>query len=165
MTDGSGTNTFAVGPAGTAVLGQIPGTATNDAASTGKIGEFATANATAAGAIALTNNSATSAISLPLSAGDWDVWGQAVFKAAAITVTTLLTAGINSTAAQPAITSGGLAQLGLGAGLTGIGDTSVNVGPTRLSLAAAGTAFLMGTLAFSVSTASLYGVIQARRAR
>jgi hypothetical protein len=158
-------NGVAPGAAATAASGQLPGTATNDSAGAGNVGEFATANITAGAALALSSNSGTTIVALPLAAGDWDVWGQAVFRAGALTVATLLSAGINSTAAQPAITSGGLGQLGLGAGLTGIGDTVLPAGPTRVSLAAAGTAFLMGTLTFSVSTASVYGIIQARRRR
>jgi hypothetical protein len=158
-------NGISPGPAATAVAGQIPGTATNDSANAGNIGEFATANLTSGGALSLSTGVATTVVALGLSAGDWDVWGQVIFQAGALTVATLLTAGINSSAAQPAAISGGLGQVGLGGGLTGITASAVNAGPARLSLTAAGTAFLMGTLAFSVSTASVFGVIQARRAR
>lgn len=153
------------GPAATALLGQIPGVVTNDSASAGNIGEYLSTALASSAAIVVANNSATTVTALPLAAGDYDVWGQMIARSGALTVVTLLTAGINSTAAQPGLTSGGIAQIGLGAGLTGIGDTTVNVGPQRLSLAAAGTAFMMATMLFSVSTASVFGILQARRRR
>lgn len=158
-------NSVNAGPAATAVIGQLPGSATNDSASAGNIGEYSSASLALASGLVLGSNSATTIISIPLTAGDWDVWGQAIFDTGILTVVTSMVAGINSTAAQPASISGGLSQLGLGGGLTGIADTFITAGPQRLSLAANGTAFLMGTLTFSVSTAKVYGTIQARRAR
>jgi hypothetical protein len=158
----------AIGPAGTAVAGQIPGSATNDSANAGNIGEYLSTSLALGSATLLSTGAATSILSLPLSAGDWDVWGSGVAHAgAAITVFTSFAVGISvsSNTALPTLTSGALTQIGLGAGLTGIVDTAVNVGPTRISLAAAGTAFLNGSFAFATSTASVYGVMQARRRR
>jgi hypothetical protein len=158
----------AIGPAGTAVAGQIPGSATNDSASAGNIGEYLSTSLVSGSAFAISTGAATGIVSLPLSAGDWDVWGQGIVHAgAAITVFTSLTVGISvaSNTALPGLTSGAQTQIGLGAGLTGIVDTAVNVGPARVSLAAAGTAFLNGSFAFATSTASVYGVMQARRRR
>lgn len=158
-------NGTTAGPAATAVLGQIPGATTNDSASAGNLGQYGIASLALASALVISNNSATTIVALPLTSGDWDVWGKAIFDVGALTVVTLMVAGVNSTAAQPSAVSGGLAQTGLGGGLTGIADTFLGAGPQRISLATTGTAFLMGTLTFSVSTASVYGFIQARRAR
>lgn len=158
-------NGTTAGPAATALAGQIPGTATNDAASAGNIGEYLSTSLASGSAITISTGSATTVVSLPLSAGDWDVWGQAAFKVATITVVTQMIAGVNSTTAQPAATTGALAQLGLGAGLTGGTDSMITAGPARIAMAASGTAFLMGTLAFATSTASVYGTLQARRRR
>jgi hypothetical protein len=158
----------AIGPAGTAVAGQIPGSATNDSATAGNIGEYLSTALLSGSAFSISTGAATGIVSLPLSAGDWDVWGQGIVHAgAAITVFTSLTVGISvaSNTALPGLTSGAQSQVGLGAGLTGIADTAVNVGPARVSLAAAGTAFLNGSFAFATSTASVYGVMQARRRR
>lgn len=154
------------GAMATAAIGQIPGSVTNDSASAGNIGEFASGNLLVGSALNLSSAAATNVVALPLTAGDWDVWGQVIFKSGALTVVTQLDSGVGTTSGTlPALTSGGSSQLGLGGGLTGIGDTSVPVGPARISLSAAGTAFLVGALTFSVSTASAYGVIQARRRR
>lgn len=153
------------GPAATAPAGQIPGTAANDSALAGNIGEYLSTSIATTSAISLSTGAATTIVSLPLSAGDWDVWGLAIFRAATITVATQLTGGLNTTTAMPGLISGAQGQFGLGGGLTGIADTGVTVGPTRMSLNAAATAFLMGTMAFSVSTGAVYGVMQARRRR
>jgi hypothetical protein len=161
-------NGVAFGPAATAVLGQIPGVATAGLASAGNIGEYLSTALLSGSAFSISTGAATGIVSLPLSAGDWDVWGQGIVHAgAAITVFTSLTVGISaaSNTALPGLTSGAQTQVGLGAGLTGIADTAVNVGPARVSLAAAGTAFLNGSFAFATSTASVYGVMQARRRR
>lgn len=166
--DPTGNNTPAPGPLATAAIGQIPGSATNDAAAAGNIGEYTSLSVALASALVLSNGVATNVLALPLTAGDWDVWGQGIAHAgAAITVFTSLTVGIStvSNTALPGLVSGAQSQIGLGAGLTGIADTAVNVGPTRISLASAGTAFLNGSFAFATSTAAVYGVLQARRRR
>lgn len=164
------TNGVAFGPAATAILGQIPGIATSALASAGNIGQFASANLTASGALTLSTGVGTSIIGVSLSAGDWDVWGQAVYKTGPLTVTTVMIAAISTTAGSsaaglPGLVSGQQVQLGLGAGLTGIADTAVQIPPVQIAIAAAATAFINGSLTFATSTASVYGVIQARRRR
>jgi hypothetical protein len=161
-------NGSTVGPLATASTGQIPGTATNDLASAGNVGEYTSLSLALASAIPLSTGVGTTVVLLPLTAGDWDVWGQAIIHVQTLTVVTALAAGINTAAgtALPSITSGAAAQMGLGAGLSGAGgDTALPVGPARVSLAAAGTAFLVGQFSFATSTASVYGVLQARRRR
>ena len=157
----------AFGPAATAILGQIPGIATSSLASVGNIGEYASTSLVQGSALTLSTGAGTSLLALPLSAGDWDVWGSAIARSGALTVVTLLSAGIATavTTTVPGVVSGFGAQVGLGAGLSGIADTSVNVGPGRVSLAAAGTAYLVASFAFATSTASVYGILQARRRR
>jgi hypothetical protein len=156
-----------IGPAGTATLGQIPGVTGTTAASTGNIGEYLSTSVASASAILLSNGVATSILSLGLSAGDWDVWGSGIIHVQALTVVTSLNVGIStvSNTALPGLISGAQTQVGLGAGLTGIVDTAVNVGPARVFLNASGTAFLNGSFAFATSTAAVYGTLQARRRR
>lgn len=153
------------GAMATAATGQIPGSITNDSANAGNVGEFITVNVSSASIISLSSGVATNVLSTVLTAGDWDVWGQAVFKAgAAITVITSMASGLSmTTALLPGAISGLQGQLGLG--LTGMGDTSIQLGPSRLSLGASATTFLVAIATFSVSTAGLYGVFSARRRR
>ena len=165
MADPSGSNSFLVTAVGNASIGQIPGSATNDSALVGNIGEFISVSVSSAAIISLSSGVATNVLSTVLSAGDWDVLGQAVFKAgAAITVVTSMASGISvTTAALPGAISGLQGQMGLA--LTGMGDTAIQMGPSRLSLAVPTTTFLVAIATFSVSTAGLYGVLQARRRR
>jgi hypothetical protein len=155
----------AAGPAATAIIGQIPGIASNTAAVAGNIGEFLSTSLASGSARALSTGVTTTVVALSLAAGDYDVWGFGFVTVPAITVLTKLNIGINSASALPSATTGALGQLSLGAGLTGGTDTGTQAGPTQILLAAAGTAYLMGNVAFSVSTASIYGTINARRRR
>lgn len=175
VTSANGTTTItvsksggvAIGPAGTAVLGQLPGVTGTTVASTGNIGEYLSTSVASASAILLSNGVATSILSLGLTAGDWDVWGSGIIHVQALTVVTSMNVGIStvSNTALPGLISGAQTQVGLGAGLTGIVDTAVNVGPARVFLNASGTAFLNGSFAFATSTAAIYGTLQARRRR
>lgn len=164
------TGGIAFGPAATAILGQIPGIATSGLATAGNVGEYVTANLVSGSALTLATGVGTSVIGVALSAGDWNVWGQAVYKTGVLTVTTVMIAAISTTAGSsaaglPGLVSGQQVQEGFGAGVTGIADTVVQVPPVRVSIAAAATAFVNGQLTFGTSTASVYGVIQARRVR
>lgn len=55
--------------------GQIVGTATNDNASAGHVGEYVSSTVSETGGVSLTNGVAINITSISLSAGDWDVWG------------------------------------------------------------------------------------------
>ncbi|MGH7040481.1 MAG: hypothetical protein ACREE1_20370 [Stellaceae bacterium] len=56
--------------------GQIVGTATDDAASVGNIGEYVSSTVAETGGVSLTNGVAINITSISLSPGDWDVWGK-----------------------------------------------------------------------------------------
>ena len=60
---------------GTAPIGQIPGTNTNDNAGTGDIGEFVSSVIASGSSISLSNNTPTNITSIVLTSGDWNVWG------------------------------------------------------------------------------------------
>jgi hypothetical protein len=60
---------------GVPAVGQIPGTATNDDAAAGKLGEIISSNIVVGSAVSLTTNTPANITSLSLTAGDWDVWG------------------------------------------------------------------------------------------
>ena len=157
----------AIGPAGTATLGQIPGSNAATAAVAGNIGEYISTALPSASAITLSTGSATSILSLGLSGGDWNVWGQVVTIVQAATVVTVVEGGLNSTtAALPAFTTGALTELGLGtAGLAGGAAQVLNVGPIQVLNATTATTYLLGSMTFSVSTAAMYGSLKARRMR
>jgi hypothetical protein len=157
---------IAPGPAATATIGQIRGIASNTAAVPGNIGEYISSSLASGSAFALANNTATSVISIPLAAGDYDVWGTVFVTIPTLTVVKEIQTGVNSTSnALPAAITGQLNQISLGAGLTGGSDMGCPSGIGQMLFAAAGTAFLVTNVQFTTSTASVYGVIQARRRR
>src|ERR1700721_3114820 len=146
LTSAGGTTTITVskingvapGAMATAAAGQIPGTATNDSASAGNVGEFTSLSLASASAIVLTSGLGTSVVGLALSAGDWNVWGQAIFHPQTLTVITTMVAAVSTTAGSsasglPGLISGLQNQIGLGAGISGAGGARpISVGPPRI---------------------------------
>ena len=149
------------------VSGQLigKGTATNDDASAGYIGEAVRSNVTAASAISLTNSGDYFDVtSISLTAGDWDVSGVVGFVNNSATTSYTL-AGISTTSGNS------------GTGLVG-GDNSLegppsnnayNAGITipawRLKLTATTTVYLKTNVGFSAGTPKAFGRISARRVR
>lgn len=158
--------------AGTANLvpGQIEGAPANDNASAGNVGEFINASVPVGSAVTLTSGVAAIVTTIQLTPGDWDVNGLIVLKPGGGTKTTQSIGSINSV--------GGIAgSYGTGQGDTrtdGVNGTqvaagalgpSVVLGPTRFSVSANTTIYLMAYAAFSNGNNSAFGYIRARRAR
>jgi hypothetical protein len=147
------------------------GTATNNNAAAGQVGEFVTATVAAGSAVALTTATGANVTSISLTAGDWEVDGQVDFSPAATTSVTQYNASCSLTSATLAPQAGGS---GLGTDATFTINQAAQVpvstfmAPTitvRLSIAATTTVFLVAQAVFTVSTLSAYGTIRARRAR
>ena len=136
------------------------GTTTNDNAAAGNIGEFLTA--TTAGT-SLTNNIAANVASLPLTAGDWDVWGGSAFHPAGTTTVAGLSCGISTTTASlPGFTSG---LVSMSPGFNTGAQQIILCGLQRISLASPATIFMVAAATFAVSTMTADGYINARRPR
>lgn len=144
---------------------QLPGTATNDSANTGKIGEYLEAELAFGSATSLVSNTAKTVISLALTAGDWDVSGLAQFTSGGTTTSTLMEAAISLSAnSVTAAGKNGSARLNS----TGLGTNPghwMPVGACRVSLSAPATVYLCANSTFATSTMSAYGHITARRRR
>ena len=149
---------------GIAAIGQIPGTATNDDAAAGKVGELITSKVASGSAISVTTGTIFNLTTISLTAGDWDVEGSLGFINAGTTVSTSCDAWINNVSITlPAIGDGGVY---VGATAPGAGAiTQVSTGSKRYSLAATTTIYLSGLIVFSISTCTSYGIIRARRVR
>jgi hypothetical protein len=147
--------------------GQVAGTATNDNASAGDIGEYVSSTIGSGSAISLTNATAANVTSISLTAGDWDVWANPVFTGNSTTTVTALIGSLSTTTATLNSTPGQRSDMGFNnfAVFADDGFESIPVGPARFSLSATTTIFLVAQSNFSVSTASAYGIIQARRRR
>lgn len=151
-----------------AAVGQLAGTATNDAASAGNIGEFVSSVLAKGSAVSLTTSTPKTVTSISLTAGDWDVWGSCTFTGSSSTQYTFMECGTNTTTnAEP----------GAGANRTDTGpdfasstpfigsDRDTHVLPARFSLSTTTTVFIVANMGFTVSSASAYGYIEARRRR
>lgn len=155
--------------------GQLPGTTTNDAAAAGFVGEMAAQSRARAAASALTTNTPinVTATALTLTPGDWEVLGILGFTFGATTSVTSLIGAVSATSGTlPANTatatpnaSGELRMEYSTAANVVVGDMTMTVPAHRLSIATTTTLFLVAQATFTVSTASVFGHIRARRAR
>lgn len=151
----------------TGLTGGIVGTATNDNAAAGYIGEFISSVVLVGAPVAMTSGVAANITSISLTAGDWDVWGSFWTNPAAGTTTSTVIAAVSQTSATlpttPAIGTS-LAQIrGLATGATE--TLRIEAPITRISLAATTTIYLVCSVTFAVSTMDGYGSLCARRAR
>lgn len=145
--------------------GHQNGTATNDNAAAGEIGEFISSTVLVGSAVSLTNSTAANITSVSLTAGDWDCSGLTVSNPNAATTQSGNYGWISSVSATvPTAPNNG----GLGAAVYAAPAGSavmVTIPTHRISLASTTTTYL-GTLSiFAVNTNSAYGWIGCRRAR
>jgi len=138
----------------------IIGTATNNNAAAGSVGEFQ--DSTLSGAINYTSTTtATNIQSLSLTAGDWDVHGYLLFSNNGST-TTLVTSALSLTSVtQTAISS--TAASNTTASVTISNFSAYPYG--RVSLSGTTTVYLVSTATFSAGTPQAFGGITARRIR
>ena len=131
-------------------------------AAAGQIGEFVSSVVVYPG-VAIANNIPGNVTSLPLTAGDWDVRGEVWFQLGT-GVTGSLVGGISTASAS-------IPTPGTGSRATIIATFTTNSGqvlalaPSRVSLAAAATVYLVALCGFNTGSTSAYGRIEARRVR
>lgn len=145
----------------------IAGTNTNDSAATGYVGEYVSSTVLVGSAVSLTDGVAANVTSISLTAGDWDVWGMVDSTIGGTTNITQVSGWISTTSATfpTPPNSGAFATLNYQSSThTGIND-HLQIGMTRISVSGTTTVYLSSRCSFTVSTASVYGIIQARRVR
>jgi hypothetical protein len=137
----------------------IKGTATNDSAQAGSIGEYLTGTTSGT---SLTSGAAGNCASVSLTAGDWDVSGVVRFVATSATAIGNFQSGITATSA----TFGGLGtQTTLQTSWTaGAAIDEVPTPVVRQSLASTTTVFIVALSSFG-GTMTCNGFIRARRVR
>lgn len=147
---------------------QLPGTATNDNAAAGKIGEVISSNIVSGSAVSLTTNVPANVTSISLTAGDWDIYGQITFINAGTTSVTLQRGGISQTSAtlptDSSIDSPYFSRISP-AFVPGTTPQYFPLGGGRISLPSTTTLYLVASSTFTVSTCTAAGYIMARRAR
>lgn len=146
-------------------------TKTNDDAAAGEIGEVKTTTVATASSVSLTTATAKSVMTLALTPGDWDVWGQVDRNWSGTTATivsTCISVTADTMSTQPGGSGIGTDPLAtdtatFGTTLTGI--KSQRCGPVRVSISAATTLQLVVKDTFSAGTVTAFGTITARRVR
>lgn len=145
--------------------GQIVGTATNDSASAGNVGEVLTSTVASGSAVSLSSATGADITTLSLTAGDWDCKGNVVRNLGATTSVTILSQGIGTSAnTVPALGTMASSQLATAANVM-VNSPSLTVGPVRISVASTTTIHLAANDTFTVSTDAGYGQLTCRRAR
>jgi len=136
------------------------GTATNNSASAGQVGEYVSSLVSAG--VTLSNNTTKNVDTLSLTAGDWDVEGNVNYIVSAGTVTAT-SAGITSTSAT--IPSDGTEVYdGNMSTLTSF-NNSVTLPRKRISVTSTTNVYLVARMSFSAGSVTVTGSISARRVR
>jgi hypothetical protein len=151
----------------TTVSGQLigKGTATNDSAAAGYIGECINS------IVVVTTTGATSGAyanvtSISLTAGDWDVRGSVSLNGAAATTLVSITGAFSTTSAAFSIGNPFLVSVILGVTESSLTFAPAAAVPTmRLSIASPTTVYLVIYPLFGGGTAGIGGFIEARRVR
>lgn len=146
--------------------GQYPGTATNNNASAGNIGESVDATLPYGTPVTLYHNVPTDITSVSLTAGDWDVSGQCGVAYSGGAVTMSLSGGISLTSVTlPSIDAA--AYYGQQFDTTYVGQAAAPIVPYRFSLASTTTLYLVCQQINTSggNTANGFGRIHARRMR
>lgn len=155
---------------GTITVSAVQGTATNNNATAGDVGEYVESNIAAGSAVSLVTNTAKDMTTIPLTAGDWDVEYVPEFTGGATTTVTYLTASISTTANTLDQTNGRFSSVpGFAGAVFNIGaPTNALSAPSftvRMNLSGATTVRAVAQVGFATSTASAYGLLRARRVR
>lgn len=148
----------------TLTAGQLPGTATNDSANAGNVGEYISSAFTASAAPATTTWG--DATSISLTAGDWDIMYQVIANSNSVANVTVLqmattTTTGNSTTGQ---TSGTNLLSETGTFLAS-DKTSMTLGRVRASLSGSATYYAKINASFTGTAPQFDGIISARRVR
>jgi hypothetical protein len=155
-----------VSGATTVTPGQLPGTATNDNANAGNVGEYISSSVASGAAVALTSVTTANVTSISLPAGDWDVSAMGYFTGGASTTFNRGEISISTTSATENTTPGQVGSFPAGGATVFNNDpVYINVGPARLSLSATTTVYMVAQASFGTSTCSAYGLLRARRVR
>lgn len=147
--------------------GQYQGTATNDAATAGNIGEYVSSAVAFGAAVPLTSTVAANITSISLTAGDWDVSAGISFTGAVTTTVSALYGSIGTTSATLDITNADrfVAIPQFGSTTFSFANPNFTLPQARLSLSSTTTVYLVAQTSHAISTASGYGKIWARRRR
>jgi hypothetical protein len=174
ISDETGSGLLVFGTTPTVNQPNIVGTTTNNNAAAGSVGEEITQSRVQSAATALTTATTANvtATALTLTAGDWDISAAlGVITGGATNITTIIygvsltsatTPGTDTTAVP---TAGEVRMRVTNVGVVSSGVITYSIPRYRVSLAGSATLYFIVNASFTVSTASAYGSVTARRVR
>lgn len=142
--------------------GNLGGTATNDNATAGNVGEYVESLVAVGSAVSFTTATSMNITSISLTAGDWDVMGGVNYNETVATVSAR-TASIGTTSATLA-TDGSEGYCGVQSTLV-TEKNSIDLPRKRISISGTTTVYLVGSCTFAAGTSTGFGFINARRVR
>ena len=143
----------------------LAGTATNDSAAAGKVGEIITSSVAPGAPVSLSTGTAKTVTSISLTAGDWDVDGLVGFVSNAATSITLIAGAVHTTTDAFPTSPGTGAYFSINLAIGGGATMAIPTGTMRISLAAPASAFLVASSNFMTNSNAGYGFIRGRRVR
>jgi hypothetical protein len=157
VTATTGSGSVVLGTSPTIGTPNIQGVTNGSTAVAGQVGQTLTNSASG---VSLTSGVSANCTSVSLTAGDWDVRGNAYFSPAGTTTQAQIAAGINTTSATlPAIPNYSVLTLSIPAG-----DVESLVTPTQIvNVSSTTTAYVVVNATFSTSTETASCFITARR--
>lgn len=163
----TGTTNATIASTVATAAGQFVGTATNDNATAGNIGELISCNLPSGSPVSMPTGSPTNICSASLTAGDWDCSAEIATPVQTANMTDLRGWMSTTSAADPgAPNGGGYVRFGsLSGGIAQGGPTILSVGSMRFSLASTTTVYLSGMLTYSGTGDTGYGFMGCRRRR
>ena len=165
MTDETGTGANVFGTSPTITTPNIVGTATNNNAAAGSVGEYVESIIAAGSAVALVSGTAKTVTSVSLTAGDWDVDAIVYHLPAATTSYTRYIGSLSLVTNTLDANPGKFTDFTIPAFVSGGNTFNDVIPPFRFSFASTTSVFLITLGSFTVSTAGAYGIIRARRVR
>lgn len=145
--------------------GPTVGVTNGSSAAAGNVGQYIESNIGFGGGSALANGVAADITSIPVTAGDWDVWGSAGTDAAVATTTSQIQGWISIVSATAPGDANGGAYFNSGASLAAGVNSMTPVGMKRISVTVPTTVYLSIQASFSFDAMSSWGFIGARRIR
>lgn len=143
------------------------GTTTNDNAAAGYIGEYVSSEIAPGSGVSLTSGAAVNITSISLTAGDWDVWGNVLFRPSASAAIVSLTGFIstNGTTYPGSANAGAVGRMVFPASFVPNDDIIIVAGTKRISIASTTTVYLESVQYYSGGSMTGAGFIGARRVR
>lgn len=148
--------------AGNLLATGLVGTATNNSASAGNVGEIISSLIATGSAVSLTTATGANVTTISLTAGDWDVEGNVNFNLTGATATAF-SAGISLTTATVPTDGSEVASGVVTTAITGV--NGITLPRKRVSIAGTTTVYLVAKSTFTLGTETAFGAITARRVR